>query len=111
MTFSVQQIKFELLSAIKEFGYDGSPWRIAISGEPPAETLAAAGVEPDDYVFVGKPAASARAALIVREFMVGRCGVTGEQLRPLRPEECWVVMYRERAGLPQEAVPLQSMPG
>ncbi|WP_018699769.1 hypothetical protein [Amorphus coralli] len=105
MAFSVQQIKFDLLSAIKEFGGDGSDWRIGLSDRPPAEALTSEGLEPDNYVFIGKPAATPRAAEIVLEFMTGRCRVMG-QPAPVPPaSHNWVYMYREKASLPGGEMP------
>ncbi|MBR9840537.1 MAG: hypothetical protein GYB50_21985 [Rhodobacteraceae bacterium] len=107
MLYSIQQIKYEFLYAIKEFDSDGRQWRIAVSDLPPAETLAREGIDPQDCVFVGKPAGTPRAAQLVRDFFldrydvpdVGRSGEGGSALS-------WVVLFRPKASLPRPAVDL-----
>lgn len=100
MSFSVQQIKFEFLSVIKEFGGDGRDWQVALSDSPPAEALAREGLDPADYVFIGKPAASPRAAVIVREFMTGRCRVAEAPSADGSADLHWIYLFREKASLP-----------
>jgi hypothetical protein len=75
--YSVQQIKFEFLSYIKEFGGEGNQWSIGLSanGVPP-EIEEEAG----SLIWICKPAVSPRAAAIVLEHMVSRFNVkTAEQ--------------------------------
>ncbi|MCQ0988043.1 hypothetical protein [Jiella marina] len=106
MRFSVQQIKYELLYAIREYDSDGSKWQIAISEVEPTEALKARGLDPEAYLFLGKPASTNRAAVLVRDFMMGRCLV-----QPAEPSATasgepgdWVVMFRDKASLPTDAV-------
>lgn len=101
MRFSVQQIKYEFLYAIKEYDGDGGQWQIALADAAPAEMLAAKGLEPDDYLFLGKPASTSRAASAVRDFMVGRCGVNDVTRLDDEKSGDWVVLFRTRSSLPE----------
>lgn len=91
--YSVQQIKFEFLSYIKEFGADGADWFIGCSTEPAAQGESATNV-PDGAIWICKPALSARAARMVHDHMVSRHQV---QIAPgSAPVDAgnWIFMYR-----------------
>ncbi|CAN0602436.1 unnamed protein product, partial [Ectocarpus sp. 12 AP-2014] len=72
MRFSVQQIKYDFLYAIKEFDSEGEMWKLVTSAQPPTETLGLLGHDSKDYIFIGKPAGTPRAAQIVKDFFVRR---------------------------------------
>lgn len=102
MRYSIQQIKYDFLYAIKEFDSDGSQWSVTVSDLPPAETLVRDGHDPEAHVFLGKPAGTARAAALVQDFFAIRFGV-----RPVSRDEAvpgeWVILFRNRASLSQAA--------
>lgn len=107
MRYSIQQIKYEFLYAIKEFDSKGSLWNVVTSDLPPSETLIRLGLEPEDYVFVGKPAGTARAADLVADFFKGRFEVVETPTRADVPAQAdWVILYRTKASLPSAANPL-----
>lgn len=107
MRYSIQQIKYEFLYAIKEFDSDGRLWQIAVSDLPPAETLAREGLDATECVFVGKPAGTARAAELVRDFFSKRYEVTDAgPLGEAGVPHSWVVLFRPKASLPRPAVDL-----
>ena len=95
MRYSIQTIKYDLLCVLREYDSDGSRWSIATSPLPPAESLAALGLNAADYVYVGKPASTPRAAEIARDFFAERFGVSTTPVRaaPDRPAD-WVLLYR-----------------
>lgn len=99
MRYSVQTIKYDLLYAIKEYDSDGSQWKIAVSDRPPANTLAMLGLDPSEYVYVGKPASTTRAAELVEEFFVQRFDLSRCSLPNVTGE--WVIMYRMKTSIPQ----------
>lgn len=107
MRYSIQQIKYEFLYAIKEFDSDGRQWQIAMSDVAPADMLKSQGEDPEAYVFVGKPAGTARAAELVRDFFVDRyeVAVSSDQIKG-NPDGDWIVLFRSKASLPRLAVPL-----
>lgn len=69
--YSIQQIKFECLSYIKEFGARMDQWVIGTSDDP-ERTLASLGVDLEHDIWLWKPALSATAARLVVEFFTGR---------------------------------------
>jgi hypothetical protein len=104
MRYSIQQIKYEFLYAIKEFDSDGSKWSVVLSDLPPAETLSRGGHDPDGFVFLGKPAGTPRAAALVAEFFAQRFGVVRTRAEDAVPEASeWVILYRDAATLPRDA--------
>lgn len=107
MRYSIQQIKYDFLYAIKEFDSDGTQWGVTTSDLPPAETLARDGRDPAAHVFLGKPAGTARAAALVQDFFASRFGVRPVSRDGAVPGE-WVILFRNRASLPQEADMLQA---
>lgn len=98
MHFSVQQIKFEFLSYIKEFGGSGPDWATGLAGKACAADIArGAGVELDRLIWICKPALSSRAAALVHDHMVAR-----HQLRAIpnispASDQNWVFICRESA--------------
>jgi hypothetical protein len=105
LRFSVQQIKYDFLYAIKEFDSDGRLWGLITSPLPPAETLTTLGHAADDFVYLGKPAGTPRAAGIVKTFFMQRFGVADAGDMPGEGELVaeWVILFRSKKSLPKEA--------
>jgi len=109
MRYSIQQIKYDFLYAIKEYDSDGTRWQVTLSEFPPAETLQRSGLDPDEYVFLGKPAGTPRAAELVRDFFMQRYAVSelkGADQDSLRAE--WVILFRAKTSLPRPVDPLSA---
>ncbi|MBK4738632.1 hypothetical protein [Noviherbaspirillum pedocola] len=70
-TYSVQQIKFECLSYIKEFGARMDQWVMGISSDP-SQALARHGVDLSKDIWIWKPALSQSAARAVLDFFTKR---------------------------------------
>lgn len=103
MRFSVQQIKYDFLYAIKEFDSDGTLWGSITSPWPPAETLTRLGCDVEDFIYLGKPAGTVRAAEIVKAYFIQRFGVADSgQLEEGGIAE-WVILFRSKQSLPNEA--------
>ncbi len=103
MRFSVQQIKYDFLYAIKEFDSDGGQWTLVTSPRPPAETLTGMGHDAEAFVYLGKPAGTPRAAEIVKTFFVQRFGACDAGACPGEGAAEWVILFRAKASLPTEA--------
>lgn len=69
MRYSVQQIKFELLSYIKEFGGDAAAWRVGTTEDVEREMFEALRVDRARDIWLWKPALSATAANLVARWM------------------------------------------
>ena len=72
MAYSVQQIKFELISHVKEFGSDFTQWSIGRAIDAPKLLFEVHKVDPDKDIWLWKPALTPSAAAIVVEWMTGR---------------------------------------
>lgn len=103
MRFSVQQIKYDFLYAIKEFDSDGTRWGLVTSPLPPAETLARMGCDVADFIYLGKPAGTPRAAEIVKAFFIQRFGTADSGRLAVEGTAEWVILFRSKQSLPTEA--------
>ncbi len=72
MAYSVQQIKFELISYVKEFGGDFSEWSIGVAADAAKALFEINKVDPVRDIWLWKPALSPAAAALVRDWMTGR---------------------------------------
>ncbi|MFK7871385.1 MAG: hypothetical protein AB8B58_19385 [Roseobacter sp.] len=114
MRFSVQQIKYEFLYAIKEFDSDGTQWSVTTSPLPPADTLKLLGEDVEDFVYLGKPAGTGRAAEIVQTYFMKRFDVIGHSPPVADGIREWVILFRAKQTLPnaadllEPAVPLKA---
>lgn len=97
--YSVQQIKFEFLSYIKEFGGDSAGWSVGVADRGPEEALAANAVDPEAEIWIAKPAVSARAAAMVEEHFTGRCRIAPAPAVVRGPDSHWVFLFRRRVDL------------
>lgn len=75
MVFSAQQIKFEFLSYIKEFGGRPAEWHVGCAPDAQKAMFDAAGVDPDGDIWLWKPALSPAAARIVYRYLTEQLGV------------------------------------
>ncbi|MGA0533856.1 hypothetical protein [Hansschlegelia sp. KR7-227] len=69
MVFSAQQIKFEFLSYIKEFGGKAEEWRVGCSADAPKALFQDNAIDPERDIWLWKPALSPAAAHIVYRYM------------------------------------------
>ena len=69
MVYSVQQIKFEVLSYIKEFGGKAEEWRIGVAPDAPAALFTDNAVDAEHDIWFWKPALSQAAARTVYQYM------------------------------------------
>ncbi len=93
--YSVQQIKFECLAYIKDFGGDPRAW-IVLPCEPPTDAVfEQCGVDVSHDIWMCKPALSVKAALNVVRFLRDRMGVAAPPHdRPITPGARYVLLYR-----------------
>ncbi len=82
MVFSPQQIKFEFLSYIKEFGGRPDEWRVGCAADAQQAMFELEGVDRERDIWLWKPALSPAAARIVFRYLT-------EQLR-VQTSECSV---------------------
>ncbi|MDQ0390906.1 hypothetical protein [Labrys monachus] len=69
MVFSPQQVKFEFLSYIKEFGGRPAEWCVGCAEDPAQALFARHAVDADTDIWLWKPTLSAAAARIVFRYL------------------------------------------
>lgn len=69
MVFSPQQVKFEFLSYIKEFGGNPTEWRVGCAEDATAALFDENAVDQDRDIWLWKPTLSAAAARIVFRYL------------------------------------------
>lgn len=72
--YSVQQIKFEFISYVKEFGADFPAWSVGLAEDAHAALFETHGLDEGRDIWLWKPAVSAAAAAMVRDWICGRQG-------------------------------------
>ncbi len=90
--YSVQQIKFEFITYVKEFGADFSAWTVGVAEDAPSALFNKHGVDEALDVWLWKPAVSPVAAAMVHDWMCSRHGAAS-----LAGVGCQVFLFR-RAG-------------
>ncbi|MDH4980718.1 hypothetical protein [Hyphomicrobium sp. D-2] len=75
MVFSAQQIKFEFLSYIKEFGGQPAEWHVGCAPDAPKAMFEQADVDSEHDIWLWKPALSPAAARIVYRYLTEQLGV------------------------------------
>jgi hypothetical protein len=98
--YSIQQIKFELLSYLKEFGANGADWIIQLTtGTDDQAVLSLRDDDAQSMIWICKPTLSERAAALIKEHMVSRFGMHSPSEDtvpvPAGAERNWVLMYRK----------------
>lgn len=69
MVFSPQQVKFEFLSYIKEFGGRPAEWCVGCADDPAEALFARHAVDAQNDIWLWKPTLSAAAARIVFRYL------------------------------------------
>ena len=92
MTYSVQQIKFECLAYIKEFGAKPRDW-MALSCTVPERLFTRGCVDEQRDIWLWKPALSPVAASAVVQFLLTRMGIKASEADD--PPGRFVFIYRK----------------
>ncbi len=72
MAYSVQQIKFEMISYVKEFGADFTEWSIGLAADAPKALFEINEVDDVNDMWLWKPAITNAAAVMIRDWMIDR---------------------------------------
>lgn len=75
MTYSVQQIKFEFLGLIKEYGQNPDDWFVGTAEDVHSQLFDVNSVDESVDTWVWKPTLSPSAAKMIQQFLVYRIGV------------------------------------
>lgn len=82
MVYSPQQIKFEFLSYIKEFGEPATSWRVGCSTNAEATLADEQRIDLDRDLWIWKPALSPAAARLVHRFFTNQFNVQDAGIAP-----------------------------
>ncbi|MGF6919565.1 hypothetical protein [Paraburkholderia sp. 40] len=96
MNYSVQQIKFECFSYIKEFGARMEDWVIGAASDPDRALFEACAVDRREDIWMWKPALSPAAASAVIDFMTSRYRLSRAVMQADDTPARFVFMYRKR---------------
>jgi hypothetical protein len=103
MNYSVQQIKFECFSYIKEFGARMEDWVIGAASDPDSVLFEEFALDRTDDIWMWKPALSPAAASAVIDFMTSRYRLERASPRPGDTPARFVFMYRKHKKLMVDA--------
>jgi len=78
MVYSVQQIKYDILAYIKEFGEDFDAYYVGVSADPMAALLDTHKVDKDKDPWLYKQALTFQAAITVQDYFLSRLRTDGE---------------------------------
>ncbi len=78
MVFSVQQIKYELLAYIKEFGGDFSDYYVGVTADPKKALFIDHKVDKEHDPWLYKQALTFQAARTVQNYFLDRLGADGK---------------------------------
>lgn len=105
MTFSPQQVKFEFLSYIKEFGGRPAEWHVGCADDAAQALFAQHAVDAESDIWLWKPTLSAAAARIVFRYLTEQLHVPAADDRPGR------CVFLFKRGLVEKDVPMPARPG
>lgn len=94
MTLSLQRVKFEFLSHLKEFGCKPEEWRVGCARDASEDLFAANGVDADKDIWIWKQMLTPKAAAMVQHYMHAQLRVP---LADSTSAGCIVFLYRKAA--------------
>ena len=94
MILSVQQIKFEMLAYIKEFGGSFADWYVGVAAEPVRTLTEQHGLDPRLDIWLYKQALTARACGTIQSFFLRKLGTDGIDCPPAEDADC-VYLYKK----------------
>ncbi|MFC5068905.1 hypothetical protein [Flaviflagellibacter deserti] len=96
MVFSVQQIKFEFLMYIKEFGGRAEDWQVGTCSDPRAAMFESGKVDESADIWLWKPAMTPQAAAMIYRFMTQQFRVNPAPFSVSGPDCACVFLYKVR---------------
>ena len=95
MVFSVQQIKYEVLAYIKEFGGDFSDYYVGISADPKKTLFENHGLDENDDPWLYKQALTFYAARTIQNYFLDRLGTDGESIKKGDEDMDCIYVYKK----------------
>lgn len=97
MVFSVQQVKYEILAYIKEFGGDFSDYYVGIAADPQKALFETHGVDKDKDPWLYKQTLTFAAARTVQRYFLDRLRADGEAVVQGDADTDCVYVYKKSA--------------
>lgn len=98
MLYSVQQIKFEFLSYIKEFNGNDGQWFVGVCELPDEALFVSEAVNRQKDIWLWKPAVSARAAICAHDYFHHNFGIMTAACSRSGAKSSCVFLYRKGIG-------------
>lgn len=95
MIYSVQQIKYEILAYIKEFGGDFHDWYVGISSDPKYSMFQEHSVHKDDDIWLYKQALTFAACKTVQNYFLEILKTDGEAVIEGNEDTDCVYLYKK----------------
>lgn len=95
MIYSVQQIKFDILSYIKEFNSDFGSWYVGVARKPKVAMQHDHGVDFEKDIWLCKPAVSFVACRTVQRYFIETLGTDGTVVSKGEEDANWVYVYKK----------------
>ena len=95
MIYSVQQIKFEILAYIKEFGGDFSDWYIGIAADPKGTMFQTHKVHQDDDIWLHKQALTFTACKTIQKYFLDILKTDGEAVSEGDEDTDCIYIYKK----------------
>ena len=95
MVYSVQQIKFDLLAYIKEFGGAFDDWYVGIAAAPLEAMCTKHGLDRDEDIWIYKQALTFQACRTVQSYFLDKLRTDGEPVTIGSADTDCVYMFRK----------------
>lgn len=93
--FSVQQIKFDILAYVKEFGSDFRGWYVGVSDDPQAALFGKHGLDREKDIWLYKQAVSFTACRTVQKYYIERRNMDGHLVDSASADTDCVYLYKK----------------
>ncbi len=95
MIYSVQQIKFEILAYIKEFGGDFNDWYVGIAADPKGTLFKTHKVHQEDDIWLHKQALTFTACKTIQRYFLDILKTDGEAVLEGDEDTDCVYLYKK----------------
>ncbi|QMU60465.1 MAG: hypothetical protein GKR92_01625 [Gammaproteobacteria bacterium] len=95
MIYSVQQIKFEILAYIKEFGGDFNDWYVGIAADPKGTLFQTHKVHQEDDIWLHKQALTFTACKTIQKYFLEILKTDGEAISEGDEDTDCVYLYKK----------------
>lgn len=95
MVYSVQQIKYEILAYIKEFGGDFSDWYVGVSDNPKKEMFQLHSVDEEDDIWLYKQALTFKACHTIQQYFLETLNTDGKPVTNGSEDTDCVYLYKK----------------